>query len=270
MYGKQNRKAFTIIELMVVVSIIALLVAIMVPAVQEAMDIAKDGVVRTQFHALELGLEMFKQDTKLTDSGEYGEYPNDIWTEPPATTGGPPGTPYPGHISLPIQLIGRDLQGYDPNDLYDDTDASYRVGPYIKRESVEFVNIDESGNAYDALPVMLCKWGEPILYFRAKPGSTAENTSREVYVPRDFVSFSLRKARNMPIIGTLKTNHFDDPLFEGGPPDFDFYEKIKNQSLEDTGFGFGELPYRYDSFLLWSAGKDRKYGTEDDVTNFGQ
>ncbi len=268
MYGKQNRKAFTIIELMVVVSIIALLVAIMVPAVQEAMDIAKDGVIRTQFHALELGLEMFKQDTALSDSGEFGEYPNDIWTKPGTST------TYPGHISLPIQLIGRDLQGYDPNDLYDaDDDDSYRVGPYVKRESVEFVNIGSTTTPKDAEPVMLCKWGEPILYFRAKPGSTAENTSREVYVPRDmsgrFVTFSLMEARRL-VIDTIGTNHVNDPLFDGGPPDFAFYDIIKNQSLEDTGFDFGELPYRYDSFLLWSAGKDKEYGTEDDVTNFGQ
>ena len=72
-------------------------------------------------------------------------------------------------------------------------------------------------------------------------------------------------------IEPAETNHFDDPLFEGGAPNFDtFYNKIKNQSLEDTGFDFGDLPYRYDSFLLWSAGKDKQYGTEDDVTNFGQ
>ena len=70
MFGKQNRKAFTLIELLVVVAIIALLVSIMVPAVQKAMDTAKNGVVKTQLHNIEIGLELFKQD-RLAGNGDY-------------------------------------------------------------------------------------------------------------------------------------------------------------------------------------------------------
>ncbi len=72
MFGKQNRKAFTLIELLVVVAIIALLVSIMVPAVQNAMNTARDGVVGTQLHNIEVGLEMFKHD-RLAGGGYYPE-----------------------------------------------------------------------------------------------------------------------------------------------------------------------------------------------------
>ncbi len=273
MFGKQNRKActlivrkrkstaFTLIELLVVVAIIALLVSIMVPAVQKAMDIAKNAVVKTQFHNIGIGAEMFKND-RLAGNGDY---PDSTWTSPIGAN--PP--PRPGHVSLPIQLIGRDLRGYDPSDLYDNTNSdSFRVGPYIKRESAEFINLDGSGNPGDARPVMLCKWGEPILYFSAKPGSTAENTPDEVYEPGDILGPIYAVKFNLIKIAYWGegTDHSDDALVDDGPDYDTFYDAITNESLEDE-FGL-KIPYRGDSFILWSAGKDKEYGTEDDVTNF--
>ena len=69
--SKQHPRGFTLIELLVVVGIIALLVGILVPAAQNAQDMAKDGVVKTQFHAIEVGLEMFKQDSLTWPDDEY-------------------------------------------------------------------------------------------------------------------------------------------------------------------------------------------------------
>ncbi|MBU0641310.1 MAG: hypothetical protein KKB50_20825 [Planctomycetes bacterium] len=40
------------------------------------------------------------------------------------------------------------------------------------------------------------------------------------------------------------------------------------ESYESTEGRKTAVPYRKDSFILLSAGRDGAYGTEDDVTNF--
>ena len=168
MYSRENRQAFTIVELLVVVAIIALLAGIMVPAVQKAMDAAKNTVVNTQFHAIEVGLELFRQDPRAGD----GEYPEDAWIRPGSIHR------LPGHVSLAIQLVGRDLRGYKPDDDYGS--KSLRLEPFIKLDTVEFVDLNRSASN-DPEPTMLCKWGDPILYFRAKPGTTAQDEIIDIY-----------------------------------------------------------------------------------------
>lgn len=251
MSSLQNSKGFTLIELLVVVAIIALLVGIMVPAVQNAMDIARNGVVRTQFHAIGVGLEMFKQDS----AAGRGQYPDSIMYE---------GETYevPGYVSLAVYLLGKDLRGYCPTDDYEDANAARR-DPYIKLETTDVVNdIDGDATDYnDTDPVLLCKWGQPILYFRADPGSNARDDIRDVYESDD----------NLLDVASLDTSSFTGCLDHSGDTlvnntsDYDvFYGKITNTSITVAA-----VPYNLDSFILWSAGKDGEYGTDDDVKNFG-
>ena len=72
MSSLQHSKGFTLIELLVVVAIIALLVGILAPAVQNAQDTARNAVVQTQLHDIGVGLEIFKQD-RLAGRGQYAE-----------------------------------------------------------------------------------------------------------------------------------------------------------------------------------------------------
>jgi prepilin-type N-terminal cleavage/methylation domain-containing protein len=60
-----GRAAFTLVELLVVVSIIALLVAILVPALTGVRDRAKAVATRSQITSLGTGLDAFKQESAL-------------------------------------------------------------------------------------------------------------------------------------------------------------------------------------------------------------
>ncbi len=247
MFGKQNRKAFTLIELLVVVAIIALLVSIMVPAVQNAMNVAKDGVVGTQLHNIQVGLEMFKHDT-VAGAGYYP--PSDIVADSPDKSGAQ---------LLCDFLMGLDLRGYDP--LYDPVSGlgfdpdNPRRGPYIKLGTVEF-------EAYGGTYIMKCKWGSPILYYRAAPGTTLRDGIAVIYRARDNDQF----IRDY----TGRTGLDTDPLADSAPtPGYgqygEFFEYITDPQLPGA-----PLPYNPDTFILVSAGRDGIYGNEDDVFNFEQ
>lgn len=62
---RPRHAGFTLIELIVVVAIIALLVAILVPAVGVVKNQAKRAAVKAEFNSLRLGLEAFRGESKL-------------------------------------------------------------------------------------------------------------------------------------------------------------------------------------------------------------
>jgi prepilin-type N-terminal cleavage/methylation domain-containing protein len=71
------RAAFTLIEVLVVVAIIALLVAILLPSLNSARELSRRGACATHQHQIMLGLAMYTQDFK-------GALPH-CWDVPPGT-----------------------------------------------------------------------------------------------------------------------------------------------------------------------------------------
>jgi hypothetical protein len=151
--------------------------------------------------------------------------------------------------------------------------SSRRKDLYIQPETVEIADLSSPATANDARPYMLCKWGEPILYFRTMPGSRAIDGIDEIY---DYIevgkTLSAIEAETVP----SGRDHSTDALIESdgtdtGPIDgityangyAKFYSSIRNEDVT-----FGVTPHNVDTFILWSAGKDGEYGTDDDVTNF--
>jgi prepilin-type N-terminal cleavage/methylation domain-containing protein/prepilin-type processing-associated H-X9-DG protein len=63
MRWKQPRKGFTLVELLVVISIIALLIAILLPSLRRARNQAKDTVCRAHMHQLGLAVQYYVQDS---------------------------------------------------------------------------------------------------------------------------------------------------------------------------------------------------------------
>jgi len=99
-----NRKAFTIVELLMSITIIALLLGILVPSINMVNTKAKEKAQKAQFLTIDMALETFKQD--------YGDYPPSEWHEgsTPAFTG----RVYCGTQKLTEALLGWDLAGFHP------------------------------------------------------------------------------------------------------------------------------------------------------------
>ncbi|MFC1739043.1 type II secretion system protein [Planctomycetota bacterium] len=139
-----KRTAFTIIELLTVMSIITILISILVPAMNKARQFAKDVKQKNQLRAIGVSLEMFHND--------FGSYPPSDYDGP-----GDTGTyGYCGAMKLAEAMIGQDLLGFhqnsrfredyfdgagnllydrDPTTPLDDSDGhnlDLRVGPYLE------------------------------------------------------------------------------------------------------------------------------------------
>jgi len=205
---KQLKKyGFTIVELLTVMSVIAILIGLLVPALNLVNRIAKDTKQKAQFHSITVALEIY--------NGEQEAYPESA----ALPSGG--SAPYTvGAQRLAEALVGRDLLGYDPastwnaaddeakSDIYASEDApknsdyttevvpclDRRKGPYLNPENVEAYQIEQlysldPGDVYDGnntpAPVLTdayrvktvtvgdrqVKAGSPILYYKANTSS---------------------------------------------------------------------------------------------------
>jgi prepilin-type N-terminal cleavage/methylation domain-containing protein len=195
---------FSLVELLTVMAIIAMLLGILTPALRTVRKIAKDTTQRSQFHGIDVALEMF--------DGENDGYP--ISTA--KNIAGKLSTTNGAH-HLAEALIGRDMLGFDPQTNWDakkdetildiyasakkgssaaqiQTSVEHRKGPYLASENVEafqtgqlYANCDlvYDGNVspsplltdtYRIKTVVLSngkqvKAGTPILYYKADTAS---------------------------------------------------------------------------------------------------
>jgi len=100
-----KRKGFTIVELLTVMAIIAILMGLLLPAMNAVRKAAKDVSQKAQFKTIDTALEAFKNE-----NGMYPESSVSPTSVTKATVG--------AH-KLAEALIGRDMQGYDPKSTWD-------------------------------------------------------------------------------------------------------------------------------------------------------
>ena len=109
-----GRSAFTLVELMVVVGIIALLLTILLPAINNARDAAKVASTQVLIRAVETGLESFRADRTI--GGRFPEsWPRALgrtsFPMPVSPHDGSTGKPFYGANLLVWALAGADLLG---------------------------------------------------------------------------------------------------------------------------------------------------------------
>jgi type II secretory pathway pseudopilin PulG len=114
-----NRKAFTIVELLTSITIIALLIGILLPSIYMVRKMAKETAQKAQFATMDMAMDAFKQD--------YGDYPPSDQFE---GIGQPGGNVYCGAQKLTEALLGWDLMGFHPKtawrrDGFDNTTGAF-------------------------------------------------------------------------------------------------------------------------------------------------
>jgi type II secretory pathway pseudopilin PulG len=286
-----NRKAFTIVELLTSIVIIALLLGILLPSITMVRRMAKETAQKAQFTTIDMALEAFKQD--------YGDYPpSDWWSDPIRRK-------YCGAQKLAEALVGWDLMGFNPksawradgldnfnNIVYSNTDANLRDrrGPYLEVAKTNAFRIGDLFSTYlplDPCTFVLCDVfgvkkvtqqitptqtvtttaGTPILYYKA-------NTSSKIlYQAAQPDTGMYNYTDNLALIQLGKLPNGGKHKLEIGPPGAGLYfyspeYKIIDEKIYSATKGAQLWPHRPDTYILISAGADHEFGTKDDILNF--
>jgi len=290
---KCKRLGFTLIELLTVLAIVAMLVALLIPSLTFVRNTAKEAQQKAQLTTIDMALIAFRTD--------YGDYPpSNLLDLPPA----PPGPDdYCGAQKLAEALLGWDLMGFYDKSNWDALGSAYqtpagqnldnRRGSYLELgtedafklgdlfgpalavttpplEANTFVICDSFGVKKITLaPGKTVMAGSPILYYRADPTKKKfDGTGLPPPGSNDIYNFM----DNFPLIQVADSADGTPPLDHllatfGGMYLYNPQYKIVDQKiLSATGRPW---PHRPDSYILISAGVDGRYGTPDDICNFG-
>jgi len=272
---KQDERGFTLVELLTVLAIITMLLGLMVPSLNMARRFAKETKQKAQLATIGAALTVFRSD--------YGEYP-------PSNLDSVAGKDYYcGAQKLCEAMLGWDLMGFDPETQWNAVGTAYRQpgsidrrkGRYLELATVDAFRIDGvawseglfanpgpfAGDTYVLCDVFKQKRnvnaGAPVLYYRANTASktlTAKDPEDRIYNYMDNVEL-------------IKVKEWEDDKKFGDQLSLEasFYDYIQDPkvSTEPWPDDPRAWPYRPDSYLLITAGADGRYGTRDDICNFG-
>ena len=283
-----RKAAFTIVELLTVMSIIIILIGLLVPSLNMVKRYAKKVRQKAQFHSIDVAMELFQT--------EWEGYPNSGALDGSTLAGG---VPYCGAMKLCEAMVGQDLLGFHPSSLFrsDGTDGAGTVlynltdlptsqtyidnlrarrGPYLQLDNANAYTLKDiygSPPGFNSACFVLCdvysrvtnlttgkKIGMPILYYKANTSNTLHDVTTPTNPLNIYNYLDNDNLVKLPIpwdtAGTL-----DHPL--------DLTPALFYSSTQNTNITTTSRPYRADSYILLSAGFDGLYGTSDDIFNFG-
>ena len=286
---KQSDKkaAFTIVELLTVMSIIVILIGLLVPALNKVRQYAREVKQRAQFHSIGAAIELFNsQFDTLPDSSEFGQEPDGSKK------------PYCGAMKLAEAMVGKDLMGFHPDSVFNSSgkdlngrwlydpatlDPSARKGPFLPIGNANAYRIEDiyqdftSGvpnGGFLAGSIVLCdvfgqvtnrttgqRIGMPILYYKAHPSKMLHDVADPANSIYNYMDNQDLVMLGEPWDQTIKSRLGRETGFSDGAR---FYENTLNDQLPNNV----RRPFNQDTYLLISAGNDGEYGTSDDICNF--
>jgi prepilin-type N-terminal cleavage/methylation domain-containing protein len=257
---------FTLVELMVVISIIGLLVTLLVPVVSSARLIAAKAATTKTIKDLSMGLENYK--------GDFGEYPP---SRPSWKTGNiPKGQMHRGAANLVWYLCGPAGNGWGvdaagqmpsyPNVTMRMSRPTRSYGPYFKATSDAVAYEPDPFSGQTVMGAILdgFKPAGSILYFRyeANPELDSAGAPKQNYQVSDNNSTSTAEATGDP---KGKTNYHSQIYFLEAGPNFNTNGAVRFYLWAGSA---GNV-YRYvrTDFLLVSPGADGVYGLVEKGTD---
>jgi len=227
---------------------------------------------KAQYNSIYVALELFNSDFKTFPSSDGLD---------------PTGKPYCGAMKLAEAFMGQDLMGFHPDSvfrsdgrdsngilLYDTNSPNFdlriRKGPYLPIENAnayKLKDIFENTGPFDGNEYLICdifvkkrhtgkKTGMPVLYYKADTSKTSHDVNNpdnpeNIYNYKDNHDLLSLGIQGQP---SMKHPLCEDPTL--------FYIMTNNNNTMQS------KPYRANTYILLSAGKDGLYGTEDDIANF--
>jgi type II secretory pathway pseudopilin PulG len=289
----RRKRAFTIVELLTVMSIIVILIGLLVPALNKVKRFATDVKQKAQLHSMDAAIELF--------NSEFNGYPpsSALDTEPTPQA-------YCGAMKLCEALVGQDLLGFHSNSVFrrDGMDAAGKLplyppdidkmdpilrannltsrrGPYLQPENANAWRLEKiygtNVDPFLSTTFVLCdvyerqmksgeKTGMPILYYKADTANSFHNPNlASSLTPTDSKGFIYNYWDNHALVSlgkpweppgqTTSAHRLADPKR--------FYLNTQSDKITTA-----QRPAHPDTYILISAGWDGEYGTADDVCNY--
>ncbi len=268
MKTKQRKIGFTIVELLTVMAVIAMLMGILVPALNLVRKLAKDVNQRAEFHSIDVALAAYINESATQ------QYPDSFQS----------GTKTTGQITVGAQklaeaLLGRDLVGFDPNstwNAYADSLAPAITYTYAKTDPQKTASLERRQGPYlDPGNAEVFQVGNGQLFantYNVYPGSPRPApVLTDVYRVKNVVSKGKTVMAGTPILyykantSVTKFPDVNDPALPIPIPDADANSSIYNSIDNEELIACGQLknPNALHNFDFITTPKVKPDGTHD-------